>query len=66
MLLPDMVTGGPGENHRRRSLQQTKDAFFEGSGSDSPRHVVMTARSGAWAASGQAHKVIPVAINEEE
>ncbi|GBF97666.1 calcium-dependent kinase [Raphidocelis subcapitata] len=63
MLLPEMA----GADHRRRSTQQQHSRESDG-GSESPRHNVSTyytARSGGWAASGAAHKVLPPAIEEE-
>lgn len=67
MLLPEMATGGGGGGGRSRRAKQ--GATREGGGlegCDSPRHVVMTAKSGAWAASSQAHKVLPPAVSEDE
>jgi hypothetical protein len=62
MLLPEMA--GPGEHHGRQSLQQQREHSGAG-GSESPRHLVMTARSGGWAASGAAHMMLPEPIEEE-
>jgi hypothetical protein len=64
MLLPEM-TGAEGQ---RRSGQMQRPHESGGGGSESPRHNVSTyytARSGGWAASGAAHKVLPPAIEEE-
>jgi hypothetical protein len=67
MLLPEMVTRGP--DHRRRSSQQRRGEGQSGGFLDGNRaegmHVVMAARSGGWAASGQAGKVLPHGIEEE-
>ncbi|KAI8473032.1 MAG: kinase-like domain-containing protein [Monoraphidium minutum] len=57
MLLPEAQ---PSER-RRRSVQQQQHEARDGA--ESPRHVVRTARSGAWAASGAAHAALP---DEEE
>lgn len=62
MLLPEMAGNGGNGTARGKSHQHGSSAH---EGADSPRHVVMTARSGAWAASGAAHMALQGSIDEE-
>lgn len=57
MMLPEM---GPSEAQRRRSLQQPDND------GETPRRNVMTARSGAWAASANAHRVLPQQSGDDD
>lgn len=62
MLLPEMAGGGEG-HRRRRSTQQREQGGADGS--ESPRHIVMTAKSGGWAASGAAY-MLSETIQEDD
>jgi hypothetical protein len=57
MLLPEMTGPAAGGDHARHSREHHA-AGGGGERLDSPRHVVMTAKSGVWPASA-AHMALP-------
>ena len=61
MLLPDLAPGG-GNTDRQRTAGREHDR----EGGDSPRHVVLNARSGVWAVSGASHFALPPEEDDDD